>query len=122
MVMIVIMSAEGIRIHETAAEADFEQIGRKILEQLGVEDPTFGNIAMSAGDPEGMCVGTLAEAVGRHDAVRTTVTWIVEDAHKRGVDPEEAAKQHPLFDPYLAKDEAGVSFKVGSSEELKKNS
>lgn len=106
--------------HETEP-VDYEVLGQQVLQEMGVEDPTFGSLAVSAGDPEGKCTGTLAEAVGRHSAVRENVQLIVNDAYARGIDPEEAATTNPFFAPYLAKDENGQAFRVSSSEELKKN-
>jgi hypothetical protein len=116
------MSPEYNFSQEAAQPVDYEQIGRQILEDMGVEDPSFGNLAVSAGDPEGKCVGTLAEAVGRHEALRSNVALIVEQAQRDGQDPEEAAKNNPFFNPYLAKNSDSKPYKVQSTEELKKNS
>jgi hypothetical protein len=123
------MSHEGapiVNTGETASEiavseAEYAAKGQELLAEMGVTDLSFGALGVSAGDPEGRCVGTLAEAVGRHEAFRANVRIIVADALTRGVSPEEAAKENPFFSPYLAKDAQGEPFHVSSSEEVKKN-
>ena len=124
------MTGEGFRDEREDAPVDYQALGLEILskmgpdgrEALGIERAAdLGSLAVSAGDPEGNCVGTLAEAVGRHGAVRANVELIVQDAIQRDVDPGEAALANPFFNPYIAKDEKGQPFRVEPGEDVKKN-
>ncbi len=101
---------------------DYEAMGREMLRGMGIDDPDFGSIAVSAGDPEGKCVGTMAEAVARHTMVRESLQEIAEDARKSGTSIEEEMTQDRTFKRLLLRDEeTGGLARVGSSEELKKN-
>lgn len=112
---------EGAPQHETV-EPDYEAIGRQALIEMGIEDPTFGSIAVTTGDAKGVCVGTMAEAVGRHGFVRESLKEIVEEARADNIGVEEAMLKDRTFKKTLMQDEAtGELLKVGSAAELKKN-
>lgn len=111
---------ERVADEEISQDRDYAAIGREVLEGLGVEDPDeLGSISLNFG---GDCVGTLAEAVGRHrttlgeDAIET-----ISAALKDGVDPVEAIAQDRSFKRSIVRDENGAIVKSTSGEELKKN-
>lgn len=103
-------------------EPDYDAIGREMLRGMGIDDPSFGDIAVSAGDDEGKCVGTMAEAVARHEMVRGSLTEIAEDARSKGVSVEKEMMEDRTFKRFLIRDEeTGEIAKVMSPEDLKKN-